>query len=88
MLVGGELVAGDADLIEQFCLLEGVKCHGQGRWLADRQTDHAGRDSRRDHDLAALLADQAGRHHRMFRTDVLAGVAGGSGCEMREGKHA
>ena len=36
------------------------------------------------HDLTALLADQAGRHNRMFRPDVLAGVTGGRGRKMRE----
>ena len=60
MLVGAELVGGGMDLIEQVCLLEGVKRHGQGRWLADRQADHPGGDRRRDHDLTAFFADQRG----------------------------
>ena len=84
MLVRAELIPRDTDLVEQLCLLEGVERHGQGRWLADRQADCPGRDSRGHHDLAALLADQAGRHHRMFRTDVLAGVTGGGSRQMRE----
>src|SRR6202171_3075943 len=41
VLVGGKLVAGGADLIEQFCLLESIKRHGQCRWLADRETEYS-----------------------------------------------
>ncbi len=84
MLVGGELVTGGANLVEQFCALKGAQCHCQHRRLADRETDHAGRDRWRYHDLAALLADQAGRDHRVFRTDVLPRMAGGRGREMHQ----
>src|SRR3954452_21271995 len=84
MLVRAELITGHTDLVEQLCLLEGVKRHGQGRGLADRQTYRPGRNSRRDHDLTALLAAQGRRHHWMLRTDVLAGVTGGGSRQMRQ----
>src|ERR1700738_2217843 len=82
VLLGGKLVVGGTDLVEQLCLLESVKRHGQCRWLADRETEPAARHGRRHHDLAALIADQAGRDDRMFRTDVLAGITGSRSGEM------
>ena len=84
MLIGGQLVARGADLIKQLCPLQSVESHGQCRRLADRETDHASGDRWRYHDLTAFLADQAGRYHRVFRPDVLAGMTGGRGCKMRE----